>query len=120
MTIDLHLDTLWKMTKYGRFQIAEGASYSDVSAIRLAEGRLDAGVFAIYLAQHYEIDAERLVGEQIDAFKSQNWPAGLTPYLAMENGELPMGKLSNVERYAKAGIVYLTLTHNYKNKLGCS
>jgi len=31
-----------------------------------------------------------------------------------------MGKLSNVERYAKAGIVYLTLTHNYNNKLGCS
>jgi microsomal dipeptidase-like Zn-dependent dipeptidase len=38
----------------------------------------------------------------------------------MENGTLLMNKLSNVERYAKAGIVYLTLTHNYNNKLGCS
>src|SRR2546430_9785234 len=108
------------MTKYGRFQIAEGASYSDVSALRMAEGQLDSAVFAIYLAQHYEIDAERLVGEQIEYFKSQVWPAGFTPYLAMENGALLMGKISNVERYAKAGIVYLTLTHNYNNKLGCS
>ncbi len=120
MTIDLHLDTLWKMTKYGRFQIAEGAPYSDVSALRMGEGQLDSAVFAIYLAQHYEIDAERLVGEQIDYFKRQVWPKGFTPYLAMENGALLEGKLSNVERYAKAGIVYLTLTHNYNNKLGCS
>jgi microsomal dipeptidase-like Zn-dependent dipeptidase len=120
MTIDLHLDTLWKMTKYGSFQISEGIRYSDVSAVKLFEGQLDAAVFALYLAQHYEMDAERLVGEQIAYFKSQKWPEGFKPYLAMENGELLMRKLGNVEHYAKAGIVYLTLTHNYNNSLGGS
>ncbi len=120
MTIDLHLDTLWKMTKYGNFQIAEGAPYSDVNAASLAKGGLSGGVFALYLAQHYEVDSERLIGEQIAFFKEQQWPAGFKAYLAMENGELLRGKPGNVEMYAKVGIVYLTLTHNYDNHLGCS
>lgn len=120
MTIDLHLDTLWKMTKYGSFQIAEGESYSDVNAANLTAGGLQAGVFALYLAQHLECDAERLIAEQITNFQSQHWPKGFQAYLAMENGALLEGKVSNLDKYAKAGIVYLTLTHNYDNELGCS
>lgn len=120
MTIDLHLDTLWKMTKYGAFDLREGAEYSDVSFASLKAGGLQGAVFALYLAHHLECDAERLVEEQIEAFKAQRWPEGFKGYLAMEGGQLLRGQLGNLEKYAKAGIVYLTLTHNYNNLLGSS
>lgn len=118
MTVDLHMDTLWKITKWGRLK---GRQHSSVNLSSLAEGQLDAVVFALYLPQHLEIDAKRLVDEQLEYFQELKKELNDTEcFLALENGELLEGSLDRLKVLAKAGIKYLTLTHNYNNSLGCS
>jgi membrane dipeptidase len=117
MTIDLHLDTLWQMTKNGYFGLTQGAPYSEVNISTLQRGQLDSAVFALYLPRQLDYRKD-LIDQQIDFFRrNQHLQAGV---LAMEGGQLLQGKIENLEKYAKVGIVYLTLTHNYDNALGGS
>lgn len=117
MTIDLHVDTLWKMTKYRQFDLNDGASFSEISKRSLSSGQLDGVVFPLYLPQSRVKDTTALATQL--AYYRNISIEGITKYLAMENGDLLQGKLENLYDLSK-DLVYLTLVHNFDNSIGGS
>lgn len=116
MRIDLHVDTLWKMTKYGYFDLNKEVSYSGVSINGLKKAGLDGVVFALYVPRHLESVSEYLLNSQISFVRAQNLE-GFKVYLGLEGGGL-LGNdegcvLQRLAYFAKVGIVYLTITHNH-------
>ena len=114
LTVDLHIDTPWKFTKYGPFYLAEGAPYSKVSLPKMKDGRLDRAIFVVYLPDYVQ-DAlgPRLTGLRVEGQLS--WIGKGVPF-ALEGARL-LGTASkgSSSLLSKPGLKYLTLTHNKAN-----
>ena len=148
LTLDTHADTPLRMIQPG-FDMSERhdprETGSKVDYPRMVEGGLDAIFFAAFVAQDIRDDdgnsrAKALCLQMIDSIVASTQRnadlvgLALNPedaytlekagkraiYIGIENG-YPIGKeLSNVERYFKSGVRYITLVHSSNNDLADS
>jgi microsomal dipeptidase-like Zn-dependent dipeptidase len=132
LTLDLHCDSPWVSTKYGKFDLDVDTPWSHVSTSKLKEGRLNAVTFALYLPDYLQDKlgpiSTSAIQKQMDWIKEQGgyravantgqavhtFAAGKTPvFLALEGGRLlGTDPLKWTGYYAALGVKYLTLTHN--------
>lgn len=137
LTLDSHVDTPMLFGEGVMFDHRNAVGRVDLH--RLSEGRMDAVVMAAYIRQGERTEeglqaataqADRLLdgirdmveftkGAQIaltpkDAFRLKNIGKKAI-FLGIENGYALGRDLSNVERYRRMGVVYLTLCHNGDN-----
>lgn len=111
MTLDLHLDSPWQFTKRGD---------SVATPTILKAGGLEGVVYALYLSESLqtEIGVEaswKAIERQIDFVNQRHeelGKMGIKVFMALEGGRLINQNLDKLETLAKAGIRYMTLTHN--------
>lgn len=111
-TLDLHLDSPWIYTKRGQ---------TAATVEQMKKGGLDSAVYALYLPDPLQtkigadavvqaINAQvAFVNERDEELKK----TGGRAYMCLEGGRLLHQSMDRLRELAKAGIKYLTLTHNY-------
>ena len=114
LTVDLHIDTPWMFTKYGPFDLAEGAPYSKVSLPKMKDGRLGRAIFVVYLPDY----VQDMLGPPLTRLRIEDqlsWIGEGVPF-ALEGARL-LGTASkgSSSLLSKPGLKYLTLTHNRTN-----
>ena len=132
LTIDAHIDVPWIMTKRGAIDLNQRQTESAVDFPRMREGGLQSAIFALYLSDSMqngrraeEVDA--LIDAQIAFINEQMgceivddpanaeavYATGKIPiFLGLEGGRLIHESLTRLAELRKAGVRYLTLTHN--------
>lgn len=144
-TIDTHVDTPYRLLK-GDFNIGEYHKFANgntnVDFPRMKEGGLDGIFFAAFTSQRERTventelarkKADKLIDATHQACKTHHEQAEIALtvadgyriekegkraiYIGLENG-FPIGqKLSEVERYYKKGVRYITLCHTSNNDI---
>ncbi len=135
LTLDTHCDTPMFFPQQVDFGIRDSRILVDLP--KMTEGRLDATIMVAYIPQRMEgsaFDYANQIFDKIEAIASANdrsialartpdelWAnkrAGLKSImLGIENGKALEGNISNVEHFARRGVVYITLCHNGDNDL---
>lgn len=133
LTVDMHVDTPWIMTKHGSFDLRQEHPESMLDLPRMIKGGLQAAFFALYLSDSRQDDigdedSSDMITWQFSALCSQpgcrvvDSPKkavkaidnGKVPiFLGLEGGRLIHNDLDQLRMYRKIGVRYLTLTHNY-------
>lgn len=113
-TIDAHLDTLFILSGIALQKEA------NVTAERMKQGRLDKGIFALYI-QDAKLDrmSQEAVGSELTCQIKLAKMHFHGHYIAMEGARVlgPDNPLIRLRWLAEQGIRYLTLTHNSTNWL---
>lgn len=132
ITIDLHVDVPWIMTKHRQFQLKDGSPHSKLSLAKMKKGGLTGMFCALYLSETRQDDigahnATLAIDRQIEwllagegtsvvstaesAERVSVWKS--TPiFLGLEGGRLLGENLARLRRLRSLGVRYLTLTHN--------
>lgn len=133
--IDLHCDTAGRMY-YENLDLKESICKVDIE--KLKKGKCLAQVFAIFVDQQLnfscfdefmkiygnfikevnknssDIQVVRNISEMNKAHEEGRVPA----FISIEEGEVLEGKIENLKKVYDLGVRILTITWNYKNKLG--
>lgn len=123
MTVDLHIDIPWRITKIGDIDLSIN-NHGDKTMTdfpRMKMGGLDCAVLALYLSDHLqdrdgEEASRQRINDQLDCLHFNNNPHPL----ALEGARLLFEDMASVEKYRDRGVKYLTLTHNFNNSCGDS
>ncbi len=121
MTLDFHLDVPHKWHKHGPYDLHNRKmefTDVDVDFPRMKEGSLDGGFFALYLSDATQdklgdYESTEAIWRQIIAINSCNLGNDDPEiFLGLEGGRLIHENLHQLGMYARAGVKYLTITHN--------
>lgn len=135
--IDSHCDTPMLYNE-GGFNFARRDSAAKVDIVKMAEGRLDATITVAYISQktakseatakalsllrRFRADVEKIsekvtVARSVEDVAKAKSAGKKCVMLGIENSLAIGDDLSNIDLFAKEGVVYITLCHNGANQI---